>query len=315
MKQSFRRVLAATAATALASVTMGVSSASAEPEPVTGPKKLNFSAALLYGLGQPDAQAQGVNDWSCVPEEGKNPVVLVHGTFANQYDSFARMAPELKAAGHCLYSFNYGKGSDAAVGKIPGRYGLNGLSENGDELAAFADTVRERTGYDELDMVGWSQGGTLITDVLKKEGGDGIDDVVTYGASHHGASIQGLALVAKYVAGEDITRDALGQAAVDQIPDSEYLQQLTADGDTVPGVDYTIVGTKYDQISTPYRNTFFEQGPGATVTNITLQDGCSIDLSSHVSMMYSPRAIDIAKRALDPNKEGRLRCLPNAPVV
>lgn len=315
MKKNLRRTLAALSATALASVTLGVSSATAEPEPVTGPKRLNFSAALLYGLGQPDAQAQGVNDWSCVPKEGTNPVVLVHGTFANQYDSFARMAPELKAAGHCLYSFNYGKDSDAAIGKIPGRYGLSGLSENGDELAAFAATVRERTGYEELDMVGWSQGGTLITDVLKKEGGDGIEDVVTFGASHHGASIRGLALVAKYVGAEDVTRDGLGQAAVDQIPDSDYLQQLTADGDTVPGVDYTIVGTKYDNVSTPYRNTFFEEGPGATVNNITLQDGCGIDLSSHVSMMYSPRAIDIAKRALDPNKEGRLRCLPNAPIV
>lgn len=315
MKKNFRRTLAAVSAAALASVTLGVSSATAEPEPVTGPKKLNFTQALAYGLTQPDAQAQGVNDWDCVPKEGTNPVVLVHGTFANQYDSFARMAPELKAAGHCLYSFNYGKGSDAAVGNIPGRYGLTGLSENGDQLAAFADTVRERTGEDVLDMIGWSQGGTLITDVLKKEGGDSIDDVVTYGASHHGASIQGLALVARHVGATDVTRDALGQAAVDQIPDSEYLQQLTADGDTVPGVNYTIVGTRYDQVSTPWRNTFFEEGPGATVNNITLQDGCGTDLSSHVSMMYSPRAIDIAKRALDPNNAGRLRCLPNAPVI
>lgn len=132
-----------------------------------------------------------------MPAEGTQPVILVHGTFANQYDSLARMAPELKRAGHCLYSFNYGTDSSPAISGIPGRYALDGLSENGDELAAFADTVRERTGSSTVDMLGWSQGGTIITDVLKKHGGEGVDDVVTFGATHHGTTLSGLALIAK----------------------------------------------------------------------------------------------------------------------
>lgn len=54
---------------------------------------------------------------------------------------------------------------------------------------------------------------------------------------------------------------------------------------------------------TPYRSTFLTAGPGATVRNITFQDGCAIDF------------IDITKRALKANGSGTLRCLPNAPVL
>lgn len=104
----------------------------------------------------------------------------------------------------------------------------------------------------------------------------------------------------------------MGQAAVDQLRGSDYIQDLGAEGDTVPGVDYTVVGTRYDAVPTPYQSTFLEAGPGASVDNITLQDGCWIDRSGHLSMMYSPRAIDIAKRALDPEGEGWLRCRFNA---
>lgn len=285
-----------------------------EPPPLestetrTGPRTLNFTPAFVFSLRFPNAQAQAVNDWSCVPDEDTNPVVLVHGTYANQYDSFARMAPELADAGHCLYSFNYGVDGDALIAEIPGRYGTTGLSGNADELTAFAATVRERTGADELDMIGWSQGGTLINNHVKDVGGELVDDVVTFGATHHGTTASGLGILARELAGEDAVEAGLGQAAVDQLRNSEYIQELNAQGDTVPGVDYTVVGTEQDLVTTPFESTFLEAGPGATVDNITLQDGCRIDRSGHISMMYSPRAIDIAKRALDPDNEGELRC-------
>lgn len=313
--KTFRRILAASAATALGALALAPSASAAEQATAKGPYQLNFSPALLYSLVFPDAEPQGVNDWNCTPKAGTQPVILVHGTFANQYDSFARMAPELKWAGHCVYSFNYGTNGTAAVAQLPGVYGTTGLSANGDELAAFAATVRQRTGSSKVDMVGWSQGGTIITDVLKKQGGGGVDDVVTYGATHHGTTLSGLATIAKTIGATDLTAKGLGQAAVDQIKGSPYLQQLTADGDTVPGVNYTVVATRYDEVTTPYQSTFLTAGPGATVKNITLQDGCGIDFSDHLSMTASPRMIDITKRALHPEGKGLLRCLPNAPIL
>lgn len=317
MHITLRRLLAAAGAAALSSTVLGTGPAAAETQqaPVTGPYQLNFSAALLYSLVQPDAQAAGANDWDCTPRAGTQPVVLVHGTYANQYNSFARMAPELAWAGYCVYSFNYGTDGTDVAAQLPGVYGTTGLSDNGDELAAFAATVRQRTGFAEVDMVGWSQGGTIITDVLKKHGGGGVDDVVTYGATHHGTTLLGLGTLATAVGATDLTRAGLGQAAVDQIQGSDYITALTADGDTVPGVDYTVIATRYDEVSTPYQATFLEEGPGASVTNITLQDGCGIDVSDHLSMTASPRLIDLTKRALHPQGRGYVRCLPNAPVL
>ncbi|MBF6090294.1 lipase, partial [Nocardia cyriacigeorgica] len=81
--------------------------------------------------------------------------------------------------------------------------------------------------------------------------------------------------------------------------------------DTVAGVDYTIVGSRYDEITNPYDLTFLKPGPGATVRNITLQEGCEQDISDHLTMMYSPRALSIALNALDPVQFPQLQCTFN----
>ena len=119
---------------------------------------------------------------------------------------------------------------------------------------------------------------------------------------------------AREVAGEEPIGASLGQAAVDQIRGSAYMQDLTSTPDTVPGVDYTVIGTRYDEVSTPYQATFLEEGPGSEVDNITLQRGCAIDLSDHLSMVYSPRAIDLTNRALS-SRWTFVRCAPNAPIL
>lgn len=312
------QVAVATAATT-AFVALSPASASAATTYDTGegygPYKISFLAATIYSQGYPDKQPQGVNDWGCTPDDPrKQPVVLVHGTYANQYNSFARMAPELDWDGYCVYAFNYGMDGDSLVAQFPGIYGTTGLSANASELEAFTDEVMQRTGASEVDMVGWSQGGTLINDYLKRRGGDTVDDAVTLGATHHGTTLLGLGNLADDV-GLDNVRAGLGQAAVDQVRDSEYIAQLNAEGDTVAGVDYTVIATRYDEVSTPYSATFLEAVPGANVDNVTLQNGCWLDKSDHLSMMYSPRAIDITRKALDPDGRGYLRCRLNLPIV
>jgi hypothetical protein len=50
----------------------------------------------------------GSNDASCKPTAAHPyPVVLVHGTFENQL-MWATDAPQIKAAGYCVFSLDYG---------------------------------------------------------------------------------------------------------------------------------------------------------------------------------------------------------------
>src|SRR5699024_2756041 len=96
----------------------------------------------------------------------------------------------------------------------------------------------------------------------------------------------------------------VGVSGIQQVFDSPFLQNLNADGDTVSGVNYTVIGTKYDEVTNPYQWTFLEPThPDDFVQNITLQDGCAKDLSDHVSMVYSPRLIDIVGKALATNSD------------
>src|SRR5438876_11325212 len=106
-----------------------------------------LSAALL-ALGAGSAAAAtppppGAN-LPCAPTAAHPyPVVLVHGTAENMFNDWPAMSPALKAAGYCVYAFNYGfyNGSGAL-----GAYGLNFIEGSAQELAAEVDAVLSQTG-------------------------------------------------------------------------------------------------------------------------------------------------------------------------
>jgi hypothetical protein len=81
----------------------------------------------------------------------------------------------------------------------------------------------------------------------------------------------------------------------------------------VPGVKYTVIESKYDEVVTPYTSAFLT--PGAGVTNITLQDQCSLDDGEHLSMPYDHIADADVLTALDPAHPINPVCSPVAPVV
>lgn len=172
------------------------------------------------------------------------------------------------------------------------------------------------TGASKVDIVGHSQGGLMPRQYMKFNGGASkVQKLITLGATNHGTTVDGIAALGRDInnLGIDVlgvAQLALGPAAIQQIVGSDFLKNVNAGGDTLPGIDYTIIRTIYDEVSTPSQATFLTAGPGATVANITLQDGCPIDHSDHLSMSYSPRAVSLIKRALNPSAP--LVCLPNA---
>lgn len=108
----------------------------------------------------------------------------------------------------------------------------------------------------------------------------------------------------------EIQKWVAGIAVAEQVANSEFVSKLNETEDTLPGIRYTVIGSEFDNIVTPFQSTFLTPGPGAVVHNVVLQDGCRQDQSSHVSMSYSPRAIDIVRNALDnhPNPTENVRC-------
>ena len=104
------------------------------------------------------------------------PVVLVHGTAESMFDNWQAMSPALKAAGYCVYAFNYGSynGSGAV-----GVYGLGDIAQSAQELKTYVDSVLARTGAAKVDLVGHSQGGMMPRYYMKNlGGGDRVDDLV-----------------------------------------------------------------------------------------------------------------------------------------
>lgn len=85
------------------------------------------------------------------------------------------------------------------------------------------------------------------------------------------------------------------------------MTKLNAGGDTVPGVTYTVLATKYDEVVTPYRSQFLD---GPNVRNVVIQDLCALDLSEHAAIGLLDRvAFHEVANALDPAHATPTTCL------
>jgi triacylglycerol esterase/lipase EstA (alpha/beta hydrolase family) len=96
------------------------------------------------------------------------PVVLVHGTFGNRFDSWQLFSPALKAAGYCVYALDYGSYDGSGLAGI---YGTGPIERSAQQLADFVRGVRAQTGAAKVDLVGHSQGGMMPRYFLKNLGG------------------------------------------------------------------------------------------------------------------------------------------------
>ena len=89
------------------------------------------------------------------------------------------------------------------------------------------------------------------------------------------------------------------------------MTKLDSGGDTLPGVHYTVIESTNDEVVTPYTSAFLS---GPNVTNITLQNQCSLDQGEHLSMPYDHIADADVLAALDPASPQHPLCTPVLPV-
>ncbi|MGC0404495.1 triacylglycerol esterase/lipase EstA (alpha/beta hydrolase family) [Streptomyces sp. SAI-126] len=242
-----------------------------------------------------DAPSSGWNDYSCKPSAAHpRPVVLVHGTFANSVDNWLALAPYLENRDYCVFSFDYGQ-----LPGVPLFHGLGPIDKSAEQLKTFVDKVLAATGAPETDLVGHSQGGLMPRYYLKFLGGAAkVNALVGIAPDNHGTTLSGITNLLPWFPGIQDLLTTHTPALADQVVGSPFLTKLNEGGDTVPGVKYTVLATKYDEVVTPYRSQFLS---GADVRNVLLQDLCPLDLSEHAAIgLFDRIAFHEVANALDP---------------
>ncbi len=299
------RVPALVLAGACAAALMAAATAAAAPLPVV------YNGLLGYAHASATASPPGANNWSCKPSAAHpRPVILVHGTFGDMSDSWQALSPLLYDQGYCVFALNYG--AYAASGVI-GIDGIGDIPTSAGQLSRFVNHVLGSTGASQVDIVGHSQGGMMPRYYLKFLGGASkVHTLIGLAPSNHGTTVDGLFTLAGYFPGAPAFLGLLCPACAQQDQGSSFLTKLNSPSDTVSGVDYTVIESKYDEVVTPYTSAFLS---GPKVTNITLQNQCALDLGEHLSMPYDHIADADVLTALDPAHPVTPACTPVAPVA
>ncbi|MEV0557303.1 alpha/beta fold hydrolase [Streptomyces sp. NPDC050597] len=250
------------------------------------------------------APSRGWNDYSCKPSAAHpRPVVLVHGTFANSVDNWLGLAPYLVNRNYCVFALDYGQ-----LPGVPFFNGLGPIDKSAEQLKTFVDKVLAATGAAEADLVGHSQGGMMPRHYLKFLGGAAkVNALVGIAPDNHGTTLNGLTQLLDAFPGAADLLSTATPALADQVAGSAFLTKLNAGGDTVPGVRYTVIATKYDEVVTPYRSQYLD---GPNVRNVLIQDLCAVDLSEHAAIGLIDRiAFHEVANALDPAHATPTTCL------
>ncbi|TQK43570.1 lipase (class 2) [Streptomyces sp. SLBN-118] len=264
---------------------------------------LTPAAAAHADSATESAPHSGWNDYSCKPSATHpRPVVLVHGTLGNSVDNWLGLAPYLVHRGYCVFSLDYGQ-----LPGVPFFNGLGPIDKSAGQLNTYVDSVLAATGASKADLVGHSQGGMMPRYYLKFLGGaDKVNALIGLAPDNHGATLSGLANLLPYFPGAEDLLTSATPGLADQMVGSAFLTKLNAGGDTVPGVRYTVISTKYEEVATPWRSQYLD---GANVRNVLLQDLCAVDLSEHLAIgLFDRIAFHEVANALDPSHASPTNC-------
>jgi triacylglycerol esterase/lipase EstA (alpha/beta hydrolase family) len=276
------------------------------------PVNYDFIAGATATALAPDTPPPGADNGSCqLTAAHPDPVILVHGTFANMDDNWQAAAPLLANNGYCVYAFNYGGASSASPIQ-----GTGEIAASAGQLATFVAAVLAETGAPKVDLVGHSQGGMMPRYYLDFLGGASkVNDFVALAPSNYGTTLDGLTKLASLLGASSAVNGTLSSvcaACVEQEEGSAFLASLNATP-TVPGVHYTVIESVDDEVVTPYTNAFLPAAPN--VTNITVQSQCALDGSDHLEIAADPVALADMLNALDPSSPVHVPCLVVMPLT
>jgi len=287
------------------------SASAAEPEkPLPVPYGF-LTSAVLAGL-QIDADPPGANDWSCQPSaDHPEPVVLVHGLGGNKATNWPTYAPLLHNEGYCVFALTYGT-SDLAPEQFRNVFGgFTAIEDSAEELKTFVAEVLAATGADKVDILGHSEGTVMPNYYAKFLGGDQfIDDYVSLAPLWHGTNPAGLATLSQLGTPYGFTPamfplfSEFFASGPQLLTGSDFFTKMRSGGTpAVPGITYTNIVTKYDELVVPYTSGI---EPG--MTNHVVQKYCFLDLGEHFAIASDPVAAQLVLNALDPANAKRPPC-------
>ncbi|MBF6328313.1 lipase family alpha/beta hydrolase [Nocardia transvalensis] len=290
-----------------------VSPASAQPNRPHYPVSYRLADAVAAELQHPGAAPIGANDWTCTPgPRHPNPVVLVHGGPETPQLDWQALAPLLANNDYCVFALNYGTlaGLPAPLHAVGG---LTPIEQSAHELGTFVDRVLTATGAREADIVDHSEGNLVAGYYVKFLGGaDKVSRLVSLGPGWAGTNSLGIAAGVTRLAAElgltptlNALVDPICAACLQIQHGSQFLGTLTDGGAAVPGVAYTNIMTRHDEVVLPYTSGYL-QAPNAV--NLLVQDYCPGDLSDHILLTYDPVAAQLVLDALDPDDAVRPSC-------
>jgi triacylglycerol esterase/lipase EstA (alpha/beta hydrolase family) len=276
------------------------------------PVSWNFPQGFVSGLLSPQTAAPGaiavdfqhnVVPAACHSAVHPVPVVLIHGTWENQNDNWQAMAPWLKNNGYCVYSFTYGQG-------MPGEQigGTIHVWESAAQVGQAVNLVLKATGAPQVDFVGHSQGagitpswyidylmrnndtpnGPINNPAPETSGPSLVRKFIMIAPSLHGTTLSGIATLGQALSVFNILGIISVEvpAASDQTTLSVATKHILSFGDTAPGVQYTTVIEKGDQVVTPYQQQILSTtnvAAGASVNNIILQNSFTVNYHNDVT--------------------------------
>ena len=266
----------------------------------------------IYGYAHvsPTASPPGANNWSCKPSAAHpQPVILVHGTFADMSDSWQALSPLLYDNGYCVFALNYG--SYNGSGSL-GVYATGDIATSAQQLSRLRRQGprrhRREQGRPRRSLAGRHDAALLHQEPRWRREGEHAGRSRPVQSRHHARRA--------VHPGELLPRlepDARRlPACQEQEAGSTFITNLNAGGETNPGVNYTVIESANDEVVTPYTSAFL--APGPNVTNILLQSQCPLDQGEHLSMPYDHIADADVLTALDPAHQVKPACTPVVPV-
>jgi hypothetical protein len=236
------------------------------------------------------ANQPGATTVACTPSAAHPfPVVLVHGTFANENFSWQALAPMLANAGYCVYGINYGA-TRWTTQSGDHSYAVDKIENSAAQLAHLVDqalgwtTEPDGTHPVQVEIVGHSQGGMMPRyyiehgwncaalvatayatrctqdDIAGVPGASRVHLLVGLAPSNHGADAYGLVpLFQKLFGANTFTfpeQSGCG-ACGEQEAGSPFLSALNGPNgslEATPGVLYYVIESQLDELVTPAPN-------------------------------------------------------------